>query len=356
MFFRPKQQRNAAMAGQLPLKNRSQSGQRYDPLLGFAIGQRASANDESAGCHCIGKRGRLLGILKQFRRTNRRASLAPMRCGLRGDRQVRKPEVRHRTRSRSDVQGIARRDENHLDTIALGFSQQELIVERRVSIERHPVGTLGLRMGPDTQSLQSEAEALCATARWCYGRGWAPATSGNFSVRDLATGHILISTSGFDKGTITIADLLQIDSEGRVLEGSGKPSAETSLHQVIYRHRSDAGAILHVHSIWNTLLSARFAPVGYVPIEGYELLKGLSGVETHAYLEQVPILENSQNYQTLSSQLTDALAKYAQAHGVLLSRHGLYTWGKSVADARRHLEALEFLFEVEGRRLMGGQA
>jgi methylthioribulose-1-phosphate dehydratase len=45
-----------------------------------------------------------------------------------------------------------------------------------------------------------------------------------------------------------------------------------------------------------------------------------------------------------------------RAHGVLLSHHGLYTWGQSVAEARRRLEALEFLFEVEGRRLLGGQA
>jgi methylthioribulose-1-phosphate dehydratase len=73
---------------------------------------------------------------------------------------------------------------------------------------------------------------------------------------------------------------------------------------------------------------------------------------THAHLERVPILENSQDYAELSQNLAEALDQYRQAHGVLLSRHGLYTWGQSVAEARRHLEALEFLFEVEGRRLM----
>jgi methylthioribulose-1-phosphate dehydratase len=100
----------------------------------------------------------------------------------------------------------------------------------------------------------------------------------------------------------------------------------------------------------------RVFPKGYVPIEGYELLKGLSGVETHAHVERVPILENSQDYTRLAETLKDALAQFPQAHGVLLSRHGLYTWGKSVTEARRHLEALEFLFEVEERRLVGGQA
>jgi methylthioribulose-1-phosphate dehydratase len=208
-------------------------------------------------------------------------------------------------------------------------------------------------MVPDMDVVQTAAESLCATARLCYGRGWAPATSGNFSVR--MNGRILVTASGLDKGVLTPDGLIEVDLDGRVLAGSGKPSAETGLHLVLYRERPAAGAILHVHTIWNTLLSAQYEATGCVPIDGYELLKGLAGVTTHAWLEQVPILKNSQDYAALSDQLTEALRKYPQAHGVLLSRHGLYTWGESVAEARRHLEALEFLFEVEGRRLLGGQ-
>ena len=205
----------------------------------------------------------------------------------------------------------------------------------------------------DTDVLQSAVESLCATARWCYRRGWVPATSGNFSVR--ASGRVLVTASGLDKGTLAPSGLIEVDLDGRVLAGTGKPSAETGLHLVLYRDRPAAGAILHVHTIWNTLLSAHYEAAGCLPIEGYELLKGLAGVTTHAHLEQVPILENSQDYADLSDRLADALRKYPNAHGVLLSRHGLYTWGESVAEARRHLEALEFLFEVEGRRRLGGQ-
>jgi methylthioribulose-1-phosphate dehydratase len=208
-------------------------------------------------------------------------------------------------------------------------------------------------MVPDTPSLESIAESLCATARWCYAQGWVPATSGNFSVR--VNERILITASGLDKGTLTPAGLLEINPEGRVLSGEGKPSAETALHLVLYRARPDAAAILHVHTVWNTLISARHASLGYVPLENYELLKGLSNVTTHAHLERVPILENSQNYVDLARQLAAALDANPQAHGVLLSRHGLYTWGQSVAEARRHLEALEFLFQVEERRLRGPQ-
>jgi methylthioribulose-1-phosphate dehydratase len=211
-------------------------------------------------------------------------------------------------------------------------------------------------MFPESQFLTDAAESLCSTARWCYTQGWVPATSGNFSVRDRETGRILVTASGLDKGTLTPAGLLEIDFEGHVLRGEGRPSAETGLHLVLYKARPAAGAILHVHTVWNTLLSGIHSGAPHVDLGGYELLKGLSGVDTHMHVEQVPILKNSQNYAELTAHLAGALTDYPDAHGVLLSRHGLYTWGESVAEARRHLEALEFLFEVEARRALGSPA
>ncbi|WP_109487739.1 methylthioribulose 1-phosphate dehydratase [Occallatibacter savannae] len=204
---------------------------------------------------------------------------------------------------------------------------------------------------PDQQTLQREIEELCATARDCYARGWVPATSGNFSVRSGE--RVFITPSGLDKGKLTPEDLLEIDMLGSVLGGTGKPSAETSLHRVIYGERKSARAIVHVHTIWNTLLSGRFEGDGFVALRGYELLKGLAGVATHEHEERVPIIANTQEYGPLAEKLKAVLHQNAAAHGVLLSRHGLYTWGESVAEARRHLEALEFLFEVEGRRVFG---
>ena len=197
--------------------------------------------------------------------------------------------------------------------------------------------------------LLEQADALCRAAHECARKGWVPATSGNFSFRDQD--RIFITASGLDKGAITPDDLLEIDADCNVQAGQGKPSAETSLHGVIYRDRPETGAIFHVHTVANTLLSNRFARNGAVSLENYELLKALSGVETHAHRELVPILENSRDYVRLALELEAVFREFPRAHGVLLRRHGLYTWGESVAGARRHLEALEFLFEVESRRL-----
>ena len=211
-------------------------------------------------------------------------------------------------------------------------------------------------MVPDTDSgdqdlLRREIEELCATARQCYARGWVPATSGNFSVR--SGDRVFITASGLDKGKLTPEDLLEVGVDGTVLGGEGRPSAETGLHLAIYRERPGSRAIVHVHSVWNTLLSGRFEADGLVSLRGYELLKGLAGVQTHEHEEHVPIIPNTQEYAPLVEKLRGVLQENGAAHGVLLSRHGLYTWGESVAEARRHLEALEFLFEVEGRRVFG---
>jgi methylthioribulose-1-phosphate dehydratase len=179
-------------------------------------------------------------------------------------------------------------------------------------------------------------------------RGWVLGTSGNFSVvtrRDPL--RLAITRSGSHKGELTAADILEIE-EGRVVGGRGAASAETLLHREIVAARG-AGAVLHTHSVWSTVLSDRFAAAGGIEITGYEMLKGLSGVTTHERREWLPILDNDQDMPRLAARTGLALAEHPNAHGFLLRRHGLYTWGTTLADAARHVEILEFLLESIGR-------
>jgi methylthioribulose-1-phosphate dehydratase len=203
-------------------------------------------------------------------------------------------------------------------------------------------------MSPD-----DAADALAETGRLLHGRGWVLGTSGNLSVA-LATEplRLAITRSGVDKGRLGRDQVLTVDQAGRVLAGEGKPSDETALHLVIVRERG-AGSVLHTHSVWNTLLSERHRAEGGVALAGFEMLKGLAGVSTHEHREWVPILENSQDYAALGAGLERVLRANPDCHGVLLRGHGLYTWGRTLPEATRHLEVLEFLFEVAGR-LEGG--
>lgn len=193
------------------------------------------------------------------------------------------------------------------------------------------------------------AERLCELGRNFYGRGWALGTSGNYSAvltRDPL--RLAITSSGLDKGTLRPSDILEIDEKGTVLRGKRQPSAEYLLHLAIVRS-TDVGAVLHTHSVWATVLSDRHASSGFLGIEGYEMLKGLEGVQTHRHQELLPILENSQNMAELSGKVESTLKANPRAHGFLLRAHGLYTWGENLQQAKRHVEILEFLLEVIGR-------
>ena len=97
------------------------------------------------------------------------------------------------------------------------------------------------------------------------------------------------------------------------------------------------------------MLSDMYSPGGGLEISGYEMLKGLSGITSHEHGEWVPIVDNDQDMNRLAHRVGEALDRQPGAHAILLKRHGLYTWGDTLADAARHVEILEFLFEAVGR-------
>jgi methylthioribulose-1-phosphate dehydratase len=189
-----------------------------------------------------------------------------------------------------------------------------------------------------------------------YARGWAVGTSGNFSaVTSRRPFRLAITASGLDKRGLRPADILTINEDGAVVgRNNGRPSAEALLHVTIARVRR-AGAIVHTHSVWSTTLSDLHAPAGGLGIEGFEMLKGLHGVASHEHREWVPILENDQDIPRLARAMTASLEDHENAHALLLRRHGLYTWGNTLADAERHAEILEFLFETICRTREAGR-
>lgn len=193
------------------------------------------------------------------------------------------------------------------------------------------------------------ASLLSEIGRSFYARGWALGTSGNFSALvSRKPLRLAITSSGVDKNQLGADHILQVGADGRPVKGKGHPSAETLLHLMVVNVHG-AGAVLHTHSVWSNIVADICARENGVRIEGFEMLKGLAGVATHDHSEWIPIIENSQDMGTLSNSLAQTLNERPKSHGFLLRRHGLYTWGRDVAEAKRHVEILEFLLEVIGR-------
>ena len=197
----------------------------------------------------------------------------------------------------------------------------------------------------DQNHLRHLAGEIITNVRELSQAGWTPATSSNFS-RRLDDRHAAITVSGRDKGRLTEADIMVVDFDGNAVDGEHRPSAETLLHTQLYRRFPGIGCVLHTHSKTQTVASRLYAGAGHVHLEGYELLKAFPGTETHETALDIPVLPNSQDMRTLAAQV-DALLDRQPMWGYLIDGHGLYAWGQDMAEARRHLEAFEFLLGCE---------
>jgi methylthioribulose-1-phosphate dehydratase len=192
-------------------------------------------------------------------------------------------------------------------------------------------------------------EAIAAIGRFAASRGWVPATSGNFSCRIDST-HAAITRSGVDKGNLGAADIAVLEISAPVPPGV---SAETPLHLARYAADPGVGAIVHVHTVAATVLSRLDAAAGALRLSGFEMHKSLHGITTHESDIELPIFANAQDTQALARTVEARLGANPRIPGYLLAGHGLYAWGATMNDARRHLEGLEFLLAcaLEERRL-----
>jgi len=176
-----------------------------------------------------------------------------------------------------------------------------------------------------------------------YNRGWFPATSGNLSYKlhDNPL-YFAITSSGKDKGTVSHEDVIFVDKDAKPIEKTRlKPSAETKVHSQIYQ-KTDAGMVIHIHTVNNNFVSEIYFEDGFVPIKNIEMIKALDIWKENAYIK-VPIIENYFNLDKLAEEAGKAVNPEVPA--VLIRNHGIYTWGRNEFEAKRHVEAFEFMFE-----------
>jgi methylthioribulose-1-phosphate dehydratase len=199
---------------------------------------------------------------------------------------------------------------------------------------------------PDADRLALCAREIAEAGRELGARGWTPATSSNFSRRYDAE-HAAVTISGRDKGRLGIDDVMLVDLAGQAVGTTARPSAETLLHVQIYRRDPSAGAVLHTHSHNQTVASRLYAAQGLIRFSGFELQKAITGYTTHESELDLPVFPNTQDMPELAARVDAWLDAGKPLFGYLIDGHGIYTWGRDMAEAKRHLEAFEFLLAVE---------
>jgi methylthioribulose-1-phosphate dehydratase len=187
----------------------------------------------------------------------------------------------------------------------------------------------------------SVAELIEAGRRF-DARGLAAATSGNYSVRQGE--RILVTRSGKHKGRLTLADFMAINADGQPID-QGTPSAEAALHVMLYRAFPNAGAVLHWHSPLAVGMS-RAIP-GDWRFAGHEMLKAFPAIATHDTAQRIAVVDNSQDMADIVTALGDRLAAPDAAPAFMIRSHGAYVWGRTVTEAERVAEALEWLIAAE---------
>jgi L-fuculose-phosphate aldolase len=173
--------------------------------------------------------------------------------------------------------------------------------------------------------------------------GLVPTTSGNVSAR-TPEGDVLITPSGLPYEDLEPEDIVLVDIEGKVLEGSLEPSSEVPMHTGIYRAKPEVGGVVHTHAPYSTALAClglEIPPVHY-------LLAALSEEG------RVP-LAGYATYGTeeLAGYVSEALG---EAHSVcLLQNHGTIAVGETVAEAYTLTEILEEMAELYYRTRLAGE-
>jgi methylthioribulose-1-phosphate dehydratase len=198
---------------------------------------------------------------------------------------------------------------------------------------------------PFSMSPRDPRDLLADAARLFYGRGWMMGTAGNLSLRQ-PDGSFWITASGKLKGRLQREDFLRVAAGGEVLERGrpeDRPSAETSLHDAIYRLFPEAGACFHIHSIPGNV-AARLAEGGALRLPPLEMIKGF-GIGDEEPAVELAVFPNHAHVPRIAGEMA---ARFAAAPprvpGFLIRDHGLTAWGRDADAALNHVELFEYLF------------
>ena len=196
-----------------------------------------------------------------------------------------------------------------------------------------------------SMSARDPRDLLAEVARLFYGRGWMMGTAGNLSLRQ-PDGSFWITASGKLKGRLQREDFLRVAPGGEVLERGrpeDRPSAETSLHDAIYRLFPEAAACFHIHSIPGNV-AARLAEGGALRLPPLEMIKGF-GIADEEPAVELAVFPNHAHVPRIAGEMA---ARFAAAPprvpGFLIRDHGLTAWGRDADAALNHVELFEYLF------------
>ena len=190
--------------------------------------------------------------------------------------------------------------------------------------------------------MQEERELIVEYGKKMSAARLSTGTSGNISIYNAEKGLMAISPSGMDYFSTQPEDVVITDLEANIVDGARKPSSEWGLHTTFYKHKPQARAVVHTHSMYCTT----FAVLGQ-PIRAVHYVIGDTGVATVPCAPYYP-------FGTL--ELAEAAIKVCgESNAVLLGNHGLVTCGSSLKSAYSLACNMEYIAELQYRAMCIGK-
>jgi L-ribulose-5-phosphate 4-epimerase len=150
--------------------------------------------------------------------------------------------------------------------------------------------------------------------------GLAVWTGGNVSARDPDTGLVAIKPSGVRYGELTAESMVVVDPDGKIVEGTLKPSSDTSSHLYIYRHRPDVNGVVHTHSRYATAFAAVGRPIPVYLTAQADEFGGEIPCAGFAFIGD----------EAIGTLVVEGIGR---SSAILLKSHGVFTVGRSARAA-----------------------
>ncbi|AQS03167.1 L-ribulose-5-phosphate 4-epimerase [Clostridium beijerinckii] len=164
-------------------------------------------------------------------------------------------------------------------------------------------------------------------------------TWGNVSGIDRSTGLVVIKPSGVEYDNMTLEDLVVVDLEGNVVEGSLKPSSDTPTHLELYKEFDEIGGIVHTHSTWATIWAQIGRAIPACGTTHADYFYGSIPCTRKMTKEEISRAYEKETGTVIIEEITGSNPLHCP--GVVVNDHGPFTWGKNAEEAVHNAVVME---------------
>ena len=187
-------------------------------------------------------------------------------------------------------------------------------------------------------------------------RGLAPHTFGNASGIDRSGSQplVVIKPSGVDYATLTAADLVITDLDGKIVEGSLNPSSDLDTHTLLYREFPQIGGVVHTHSEFATSWAQAGRAIPCLGTTHADYFHGPVPVTEPLTAEEVEEAYVRNTGAVIVRRFRLENLDPIAVPGVLVAGHAPFAWGKTAAEAVEHADVLEYIARLAFRSTLLG--